>query len=48
MTASSSARLIVCLALLFPLPARAQAQAAPPGEEQVEAARLASSTGRAT
>jgi hypothetical protein len=39
MTASSSARLIVCLALLFPLPARAQAQAAPPGEEQVEAAR---------
>jgi hypothetical protein len=42
MTASSNARLVVWLALLaplVPLPARAQPQAAPPSEEQVEAAR---------
>jgi len=42
MTASSKARFLACLALLaplVPLRARAQAQAAPPTEEQVEAAR---------
>ncbi len=42
MTASSNARLLAWLALLaplVPLPARAQSPAAPPGEEQVEAAR---------